>query len=116
MRATVFVRRLTLDAQIGVHLHEHGRSQPLVVDIEVDIDSPADDDLAQTLDYTRLADRARELAAQGHLKLAEAFAERLARACLEEPLARRVRVRVEKPEALAPDAEGAGAEIMLARS
>ena len=43
------------------------------------------------------------------------FAEKLARVCLEDPRVSRARVRVEKPEALAPYAEAAGAEITLVR-
>lgn len=116
MSTTVFVRGLKLKAEIGVHPHEHGRSQPLLVDIEVELAVAGAEHLADTLDYTALADLAMALAADGHLKLAEAFAERLARACLDDPRALRATVRVEKPEALAPRAAGAGAEVTLTRA
>ncbi|HEX8232624.1 MAG TPA: dihydroneopterin aldolase [Caulobacteraceae bacterium] len=115
IRTTVFVWGLRLEAEIGVHAHEHGRTQPLLVDIEVEIAAAGAEQLSQTLDYVTLADKARKVAADGHLKLAEAFAERLARACLEDPRALGVTVRVEKPEALAPQAAGAGAEVTLTR-
>ncbi len=45
----------------------------------------------------------------------EAFAERLGQMCLEDERVTRVRVRVEKPLALAPEAAAAGAEITLTR-
>ena len=32
--AKIFVRALTVQAEIGVHRHERGRRQPLVVDVE----------------------------------------------------------------------------------
>lgn len=108
----VFVRQLRLGAHIGVHAHEHGRTQPLMVDIEVEVVDPGDR-LAETLDYTVLADKARTLAEGGHFQLAETFAARLAEACLEDPRAFGVKVTVEKPEALAPDAAGAGARVSL---
>jgi len=114
-RTSVFVRGLRLQAEIGVHAHEHGRTQPLLVDIEVEVEVAGAEQLSQTLDYVTLADKARAVAADGHLKLAEAFADRLARACLEDPRAIRATVRVEKPEALAPDAAGAGAVVTLTR-
>jgi len=46
----------------------------------------------------------------------ETFAERLARACLADPRVTQARVRVEKPLALAPDAVGAGVEVVLVRA
>ena len=33
----VFVRGLTVEAQIGVYKHEKGRAQTLVVDVELDV-------------------------------------------------------------------------------
>jgi dihydroneopterin aldolase len=111
----VFVRGLVIDAQIGVYAHEHGRSQPLLVDVELEVAIRGAEHLSDTIDYAAIAARAREVAADGHLKLVEAFAERLARACLEDERVLAARVRVEKPQALAPDAAGAGAEITLRR-
>jgi dihydroneopterin aldolase len=122
---TVFVRGLTVQAEIGVHAHERGRRQPLVMDVEVELDTrPAPDlptsaewgAIADTVDYQRIVRRARAIAAAGHIRLVETFAWRLAQACLEEPRVVRVRVRVEKPEALAPDAAAAGVEISLMRA
>jgi dihydroneopterin aldolase len=111
----VFVRGLRVEAQIGVYAHEHGRSQPLVVDVELDLAASGAEQLAETINYETIAAKARDVAAEGHLKLVEAFAERLGRACLEDPRVTRARVRVEKPEALAPHAAAAGAEITLVR-
>jgi 7,8-dihydroneopterin aldolase/epimerase/oxygenase len=88
----VFVRGLKVDAQIGVYDHEHGRFQPLVVDVELDV------------------------AAEGHVDLVETFAERLAQACFLDHRVTRARVRVEKPLALAPYAAAAGVEITAVRS
>ena len=59
--------------------------------------------------------RAQALAAAGHVRLIETFAQRLAEALLAEPAAARVRVRIEKPQALAPRADAAGVEVTLAR-
>ena len=114
--AKVFVRGLKLDAEIGVYAHEHGRSQPLVADVELDVAVGAWDHLADTINYETIAASARAIAAEGHFQLVEAFAERLGRACLEDERVTRVRVRVEKPLALAPHAAAAGAEIVLVRA
>jgi dihydroneopterin aldolase len=111
----VFVRGARIEAEVGVYAHEHGRKQPLMIDVELDVAPHPAQHIADTVNYESVITKAEALAASGHFKLIEAFAERLARACLEDPLVLRARVRLEKPEALAPAAEAAGVEIVLAR-
>jgi dihydroneopterin aldolase len=112
----VFVTGLRIDAEIGVYRHEIGRHQPLVVDVELDVPTAGAERLADTLNYESILTAARRIAAVGHIELVETFAERLARACLEDARVTRARVRVEKPLALAPDAAGAGVEITVIRA
>ena len=112
----VFVRGLKLYAEIGVQEHEYGRTQPLVIDVELDVAVKGWDRLAQIFNYETILAKAKAIAAQGHFQLVEAFAGGLAQSCLEDPRVTRVSVRVEKPSALAPDAEAAGAEIVLERA
>ena len=111
--AKVYVRGLRVDAQIGVYDHEHGRSQPLVIEAELDLVPGPFEHIADTINYETVALRARELAAAGHLKLVESFAESLARTIMRDPRVLAARIRVDKPEALAPAT--AGVEIRLAR-
>ena len=115
--ARIFVRAIRLDVEIGIYGHEYGRTQPLILDVEVEMASAPGgfEHIADTVNYERIVGHAQTLAAEGHFKLVETFAERLAHACLEDPLAARVRVRVEKPEALAPAAEAAGVELVVER-
>ena len=111
----IFVTGLKVEAQIGVHAHEKGKAQPLVVDVELDAPIAGARRLADTINYERVGEAARAIAAEGHILLVEDFAERLARACLADPRVTRARVRVEKPQALAPHAAAAGVEITLVR-
>jgi dihydroneopterin aldolase len=111
----VFVRGLTVEAEIGVNPHEQGRRQPLIVDVELDVAAGGWRALADTVNYEAIAGHARAIAGAGHIGLVESFAERLARACLREPRVLRARVRVEKPMALAPQALAAGVEIIAVR-
>lgn len=111
----VFVTGLKVDAQIGVYSHEMGKAQPLVVDVELDVPSAGAERLADTVNYETIGEAARAIAAEGHIQLVEAFAERLARACLADARVMRARVRVEKPLALAPHASAAGVEITIVR-
>jgi dihydroneopterin aldolase len=111
----VFVRGLQVDAQIGVYDHELHRTQPLIVDVELDVAAGGWRHLADTVNYEHVAAAAKAIAASGHIGLVESFAQRLAEACFEEPRVLRARIRVEKPQALAPDAAAAGVEITAVR-
>jgi dihydroneopterin aldolase len=110
----VFVRGLRIDARIGVHDHERGRLQPVVLDLELEIEDRRIEGIADTVDYDAVAGWARQTAAAGHLDLVEHYADRLGQVCLEDPRVRSVRVRVEKPEAL-PGAQAAGCEATFVR-
>ena len=112
----VFVTGLRIQAEIGVYKHEFGRHQPLIVDVELDVPTAGAERLADTLNYETILSSARAIADVGHIELVETFAERLARACLDDPRVTRARVRVEKPLALAPHATGAGVEITVVRA
>jgi dihydroneopterin aldolase len=111
----VFVTGLEVQAEIGVYRHEIGKVQPLVVEVELDVPVAGAGRLSDTLNYETILAAAQKVAAGGHIELVETFAERLARACLEDARVTRARVRVLKPLALAPHATGAGVEITLAR-
>ena len=112
----VFVRALRVEAEIGLHAHEQGRRQALIVDVELDLAGEPWRSIHQTVDYERVVAHAQAVADEGHVLLVETFAWRLARACLREPGVTRARVRVEKPLALSPAAEGAGAEVIAENS
>ena len=109
----VFVRALRLDTEIGLYPHERGRSQPLFIDIELELAPTPVEHIHDTVNYETLASKARDLAAEGHIELVETFAQRLLAACLEDPRALSARVRIEKPEAL--HAASAGVEIFAVR-
>lgn len=111
----VFVTGLKVQAEIGVYRHEIGKVQPLIVDVELDVPTDASDRLAHTLNYEAILEAAQQVAAEGHIDLVETFAHRLAGRCLADPRVTRARVRIEKPLALAPDAVGAGVEVVLGR-
>ena len=108
------MRGLRIDARIGVHDHERGRLQPVLVDVELDIEDRRIEGIADTVDYEEVAGWARRTAEVGHLDLVEHYAERLGQACLDDPRVRTVKVRIEKPEALR-GAQGAGCEATFVR-
>ena len=116
----VVVRGLHMAVAIGIYAHEHGRLQPLIIDVELDVlpdlGLTGFEHIHDTVNYEAVLTKARAVAAAGHILLVEAFAQRLAQACLDDNRVLRAKVRVDKPEALAPDVQAASVEIVVERA
>jgi dihydroneopterin aldolase len=112
----VFIRNLELPAHIGVYRNEEGRTQKVRINLDLATDETGDaqDMLENVVDYHVIEKRIRAIISEGHVRLAETLAERIAAACFEDARVRTVRVRVEKLEALTA-AESVGIEIERAR-
>ena len=112
-RRFIYVRELVLDAFIGVYDEEQGVSQPVRIDIDVEVTEPSApeaDRLEDVMCYNRLTQGVKGIISAGHIKLVETLAERIAGLVLSHPMALSVRVRVEKPRAIT-EAAAAGIEI-----
>jgi len=103
----------------GVLAEERSRAQPFEVDLDVEADlaaAGASDDLAQTLDYGRLAELVAGIVAGGHLQLLEALASRIAAAVLDDSRVQSVTVTVRKLRPPVPlDLASAGVRVTRAR-
>jgi len=112
----VFIRNLELPAQIGVWRHEHGKEQPVRINVDLAVEDLIDlgDDLSKVVDYGQIEDKIRGIIAEGHIRLIETLAERIAAACFADQRVKTARVRVEKLHALS-NAESAGVEIERTR-
>lgn len=83
----IFIRRLQIDARIGVYEWEKIARQPVVLDLEFGLLSDAacrSDRLADTVDYARVVERLRTLATCRHYELVESLAETMAQALQQE--------------------------------
>ncbi len=118
----VFLRDLTLPASIGIYPHEHASKQRVRININLGVDDDAaiagiaigPDELARVVDYEKIAVQVRAIVANGHTRLVETLAERIAVACLADKRVRIARIRVEKLDVFA-DAVSAGVEIERCR-
>src|SRR4051812_728991 len=101
----LFIRDLTLLAQIGVWRHEHGRRQRVRISIEMAVrETPNPDDrLDSVVNYARIVEAVRAVVGAGHVRLIETLAERIAARCFEDARVRQARVQVEKLDVF-PDA------------
>ena len=110
----VFIRDLVLPVFIGIHGFEREAPQPVRFNIDLaadDADHPSSDSIGDVVDYEIITNGIRSIIDEGHVKLVETIAERIAEMALAtNNRIRSVRVRVEKLEIVA-EAESVGVEI-----
>ncbi len=111
----VFLRDMVVGAQIGVYPHEEGVDQRVRINIDFGVrDEPGlvvgRDDLSRTVSYERLVQMVRRIIGEGHVRLVETLAERIATGALADERIRVVRVRVEKLDVFA-ELDSVGVEI-----
>lgn len=102
----IFVRDLVLSVAIGAYPEEQGITQKVRFTVEATVAPPArrlGDDLAEVPSYDDIIGVIRKVVGEGHIKLVETMAERIAEGCLADRRIVSVMVRVEKLE------RGAGA-------
>lgn len=105
MTDRIEIKGIQVLARHGLLEHERVEPQPFLIDLTVYLDltgAAVSDELADTVDYGRLAQAAHDVVAgESHL-LIETVADRVARKVLGEPRVERVSVTVHKPEAPIP--------------
>lgn len=109
----VFVRDLVLSCSIGVHPHEHQAPQRVRLNLDLAVretDTPIADELANVVCYEDIVGRVRAIVAEGHTRLVETLADRIAVLCLQDARVRSARIRIEKLDVF-PDAASVGVEI-----
>ncbi|MBB2205127.1 dihydroneopterin aldolase [Gluconacetobacter takamatsuzukensis] len=111
----VFLKDMVLQANIGIYPHEQGVTQRVRVNISFGVpDEPGltvgRDDLSRTVSYERIVLMVRRIIAEGHVRLVETLAERIAVGVLADERVQVVRVRVEKPD-IFDDLDAVGVEI-----
>jgi dihydroneopterin aldolase len=99
----IFLRGLTAECIIGFIDWERRVKQTVVVDLELPVDcgrAAVSDDVADTVDYKRVAKRVLAFIEASEFKLVESLAHRLALLLLEEFELEWVRVSLNKPGAI----------------
>ena len=111
----VFLKDLVLHAAIGVHPHEHGVTQRVRVNIAFGVaDEPGlaigRDDLSRTVSYERVVQLVKRIIDEGHVRLVETLAERIAAGVLADRRIRVIRVMIEKLDVFT-ELDSVGVEI-----
>ena len=109
----ILIEGLVLPAFIGVFEHEYADSQPVRLDITVDILPLSQSDDHEThniVRYDHIVADIKEILSAGHIDLVETLAEDIAKACLSYDRAQQVCVTVAKPTAF-DEAHAVGVRI-----
>jgi dihydroneopterin aldolase len=110
---SILVRDLRVDVLIGIHKRERYVAQTVSIDLEIGIPGTTvfrTDKIADTVDYEQVALRIKALAASGHFRLVETFADRIAKLVTEDFKAPWVKVTASKIGIL-PNAKFVGVSI-----
>jgi dihydroneopterin aldolase len=114
----IFLRDLRVDMLLGIYDHEKSNSQPVVINVEADVDLPElgwqSDEHEHVVCYEKLSNMIKEIASSGHFNLVETLAERIAQDAMNNPMISAVKIRIEKV-AVFKDAYSAGVEIIRMR-
>jgi FolB domain-containing protein len=113
----IMIRDLRIYGIIGVYEWERNQPQEILINIVLSTDlrkAGRSDNLADTIDYAKIAQKVRDHAEKAGRFTVEALATDLAALCLEEPAVQKVVVRLEKPAAV-PDCRSVGVEIERSR-
>ena len=113
----VFVNRLALEASIGIHPHEKQQKQTIWVTIDAGVledTAETPEHIEQVVCYEDMCKTATTLVADGHIDLVETLAEDLADALMVDRRIIELRVKIEKPDAIAA-AESVGIAISRLR-
>lgn len=115
----IFVRDLAIAASVGIHPHEKQATQTIIVHIDAEIALPSAGDgtqaLADTVCYEAVTNKIRDIAGAGHIDLIETLAERIAARLFADMRILDLKVRIEKPEAIA-DTSAVGVELRWQRA
>lgn len=93
------LENLQLFGHHGVGEEERQRGQLFSIDAEIEFDLPCRDELSETIDYTSVIERIRQVNDTSSFRLIETFAQAIAEEiCRSFRKVRRVSVRVRKPK------------------
>jgi FolB domain-containing protein len=100
----IIIKDLRVKGIIGIYDYERNTPQEILINLEMytDIRKAAEtDDIADCVNYEKVANAIREHAQTARRLTVEALAEDIARLCLATQGVQRVKIRVEKTEAIA---------------
>lgn len=112
------IEQIELPAHIGIHPHELENTQPLMIDLELDIGLdifPRQDQIKEVVDYQHIVEKVAQLVLKEHVQLIETLAEHIGALLFEDPRIIGAKINLRKPQAL-KRALSAGCELVIHRA
>jgi FolB domain-containing protein len=109
----ILIRNLHVQGILGVNDWERTTHREIIINATVFTDTrnaAQADDVAKSVDYSRIVKEIRTLVEKSRKFTVEALAEDIANLCLNRPGVQKVQIRVEKPRAIL-DTDSVGVEI-----
>jgi len=113
----IFIKNLLVRGIIGINDWEREKPQDILINIIISADltkAGETDDISNSINYRTIAKKAQSRAETAQRLTVEALAADIANICLEEPEVLKVRVKVEKPNAVR-FARSVGVEVERSR-
>lgn len=114
----LFLRGLTVQAQIGIHAFEKEQPQRVILDIDLYVPlaatSPSQDSIAEVVDYDFVREVVQARLARGPIQLQETLCDDVLASLLAHPQVLAARVSTRKPDVY-PDCDAVGVEAFRIR-
>ncbi len=117
-KGKVVIDSLEFECIIGILPEERDNTQPLRLSVTLETcfrKARESEDVANTVDYFKLAERAKAMIVANKYQLIETLVEDVAADCLKDPKVASVTIRAEKPQAV-PGARCSAVEVTRKRS
>jgi len=118
IKRTVLIKDFTIYEIIGIHKNEKINKQKIIFNIVIDVNQniyPDENDLSSIVDYEKITNKLKKLAQNKKYNFLESLAEDSFNEIFEDKRINSVKIKIEKPEAIA-NAQAVGVEVFKSRN
>ena len=118
IKRTVLIKDFIIYEIIGIHQNEKENKQKIIFNIVIDVNQniyPDENDLSSIVDYEKITNKLKKLAQNKKYNFLESLAEDSFNEIFEDKRINSVKIKIEKPEAIA-NAQAVGVEVFKSRN
>jgi dihydroneopterin aldolase len=117
VKRTVLIKDLLINEIIGIHKHEKINKQKIIFNIVINVNQnalPNDNDLSSIVDYEKITNKLQNLTKNKNYNFLESLAEDSFKEIFEDKRIESVKIKIEKPDAIA-NVDSVGIEVFKSR-
>ena len=118
IKRTVLIKDFIIYEIIGIHQNEKINKQKIIFNIVIDVNQniyPDENNLSSIVDYEKITNKLKKLAKNKKYNFLESLAEDSFSEIFEDKRINSVKIKIEKPEAIAND-QSVGVEVFKSRN